>query len=232
VNHDAIDELLAAYVLRSLSGPDAHEADLLLSDHVPTCASCRATLDAFQAVASDLTLDADPIAPPETLLPRLHRELEPRSRRWVGGRAGAVAAGVVVAVAGFAGLGGFVLGQNGGTPADGSAADLAAALEFAKEHDAATSDLGPVTAWEAPGVEEFYITGTEIPQPPTGSVYQLWLLSGSQATYLGDFRPYADGTVILHIQVDPTRADGLLVTVEPEGSTPSQPGAPVWSSAA
>ena len=35
--HEAIEELLAGYVLRSLSGEDAARADHLLSDHVPQC---------------------------------------------------------------------------------------------------------------------------------------------------------------------------------------------------
>ena len=82
-DHEAIDELLAGYVLRSLSGEDAAEADHLLSDHVPTCAACRDTLAAFQDLSADLALDAVPLAPPETLLPRLQRELEPpASREW------------------------------------------------------------------------------------------------------------------------------------------------------
>ena len=37
-DHERIDELLAGYVLRRLSGEDAAEADQLLSDHVPSCA--------------------------------------------------------------------------------------------------------------------------------------------------------------------------------------------------
>jgi len=42
-DHERIDELLAGYVLLSLSGEDAAEADRILVDHVPSCATCRAT---------------------------------------------------------------------------------------------------------------------------------------------------------------------------------------------
>ena len=232
MNHDAIDELLAGYVLRTLSGDDAAQADRLLSEHVPTCAACRVALDAFQGVAADLTLAVDPIAPPEVLLPRLHRELEPRSRRWSGNRGGAVAAGVVAAVIGLAGVGGFAIGQGRTPSGTSNDADIARAVEFAKEHDATLSSVGQVTEISAPGVEEFYITGTNVPAPPAGTAYRLWLSEGSDALYLGDFLPSASGTVVLHVQVDPTGADGLLVTVEPIGSTPTAPGQPVWSSAA
>jgi anti-sigma-K factor RskA len=231
VNHDAIDELLAGYVLRTLSGDDAVQADRLLSEHVPSCAACRVALDAFQGVAADLTLAPDPLAPPEVLLPRLHRELEPRSRRWGGNRGGAVAAGVVAAVIGLAGVGGFAIGQ-GRTAADSNDADIARAVEFAKEHDATLSDVGQVTEIAAPGVEEFYITGTNVPAPPPGMIYRLWLIEGTGARHLVDFRPSASGTVVVHGLVDPTHADGLQVTVEPEGSIQSVPGQPMWSSAA
>ena len=93
--HDRIDELMAGYALRSLSGEDATEADRLLSQHVPDCARCRETLLALSDTVADLAFAADPIAPPETLLPRLHRELEPRERPPLGRWAG-VAAGVAV----------------------------------------------------------------------------------------------------------------------------------------
>jgi hypothetical protein len=36
----------------------------------------------------------------------------------------------------------------------------------------------------------------------------------------------------LEISIDPTAVDHLLVTLEPAGSDPSQPGDPAWASAA
>ena len=62
-DHEGIEELLAGYVLRSLSGADAAEADRLLSDHVPGCATCRQTLDDFQRLSADLGVAAAPMAP-------------------------------------------------------------------------------------------------------------------------------------------------------------------------
>ena len=52
-DHTAIEELLAGYVLRSLTGEDASEADRLLSDHVPICSLCRQTLAGFLGIAND-----------------------------------------------------------------------------------------------------------------------------------------------------------------------------------
>ncbi|HEU5225878.1 MAG TPA: hypothetical protein VFV29_08760, partial [Actinomycetota bacterium] len=75
-DHERIDELLAGYALLSLSGEEAADADRILVDHVPSCATCRATLSEFQAVSGDLALAAPPVDPPETLLPRLHHAID------------------------------------------------------------------------------------------------------------------------------------------------------------
>src|SRR5688500_11090216 len=94
--HDRVEELLAGYALRSLTGDDAREADRLLSEHVPVWENRRATLLAFSETVSVLALAADPMPPPETLLPRLHREIEPLTARRPAGRWVGVAAGMAV----------------------------------------------------------------------------------------------------------------------------------------
>jgi len=132
-DHDEIEELLAGYVLRSLSGADAAEADRLLSDHVPGCTTCRDTLDDLQRLTADLGLAATPVAPPETLLPRLHRELEPQAPRRRPLQLFAVAAGVVAVV----GLAGLTVSQNiRANNADVRADSLANAAQLAALPDA------------------------------------------------------------------------------------------------
>jgi len=233
-SHDAIDELLAGYVLRSLSGPDAAETDRLLTEHVPGCVQCKTTLEAFGAVTADLALATPAIRPPDTLLPRLHRELEPRSGRagrtgrWSPARLVAAAAGFVLVL----GVGGLALTQLGGgdVPALASA-DLQQALQFATQDGATTTDIGPAHEIAAPGVEEFYIYGTNVAQPPAGSVYRLWVQSATQTVHLGDFLPTSDGTVLLRVAIDPTAYDRVMVTVEPADSEASEPGEPAWEAA-
>ncbi len=227
MNHEAIEELLAGYALRSLSGEDAGHADRLLSEHVPTCASCRDALDAFQAVTSELALAAAPVAAPETLLPRLHREMEPAGRRRRPVEVFVVAASVMAVV----GLGGLAVNQ--GIRANHSAAQadqLKQALNFAGQPNAKMVPVGPATEVSQPGVQETYLEGTEVPMPRQGYVYRVWLISGTGATYVGWFLP-EDGLVVLHLPYDASRYDRLEVTVEPVGSTPSQPGQIVWQAA-
>lgn len=223
-DHEAIDELLAGYVLRSLSGEDAAEADHLLSDHVPTCAACRDTLAAFQDLSADLALDATPLSPPETLLPRLHRELEPPASRRRPVQIFAVAASVV-AVVGLAGL--AVTQGLRASDANSRAEDFRSAAQMALRPDSNQVPVGPVNELTAPGVEEFYVMGDNCPQPPEGSVYRVWIVAGGQPTFVTDFLP-EDGQVFLSIPFDPSRYDDLWISVEPAGSEPTTPTDVEW----
>jgi hypothetical protein len=232
--HEAIDELLAGYVLRSLSGEDAVEADRLLTEHVPGCATCRDTLDALGAVAADLGLDASALEPPETLLPRIHRELEPRRSRFrasgawfTGGRIVAVAASVMLVV----GLGGLALSRGGDGGPGGvtlHAADLQQVQELAAAPGSERTTIGPITEVEPSGVREFYVVGEHVPQPPFGTVYRLWATTADGYWYLNEFLPSSTGLVAFRVSVDPTTVEDVFVTVEPIGSVPSEPGAPAW----
>jgi anti-sigma-K factor RskA len=218
-DHESIDELLAGYVLGSLSGADAASVDRLLSEHLPGCARCRETLDAFTGVAADLALDAQPIEPPETLLPSLRRELEPpgvRRRRPV---AAAAVAASVVAVVGLAGLaiqGGRMNDQRTRTDT------MAQALDMLSRPGSTLVPVGPAQEISAPGVNTIYLFGHDIPPSPPGSVYRVWLVAGGAPTYWGEFVPDA-GQVILEIAIRPGAFDDLWITVEPEGSAPTAP---------
>lgn len=231
VSHEVTDELLAGYVLRSLSGADAEAADRLLIEHVPGCSVCRGTLDAFGGAMEGLALAIDPVRPPETLLPRLHREMGVvRGRRsgrgWSPRRLVAVAAGVVLVV----GLGGAAVSQfGGGSNSTLAQADLQNVISMLTNGGHAT-DLGQGQAKEitAPGVHELYIWGDDVPLPPSGHVYRVWALLGTHAEYLGEFAPRADGFLALRVGIDPATIDALLVTEEPSGSQPSTPGDPAW----
>jgi anti-sigma-K factor RskA len=232
--HDDIEELLAGYVLRSLSGEDASRADQLLSDHVPTCAACRDTLAVFQSVTADLALGTGPIEPPDTLLPRLRRDLGPQGIRRRSMGALAVAAGVI-AVVGLAGL--SVTQGMRVNSARNSLNDISAALDFARQPgasmasvDGATSDTEPLTEISDPGVEEFYLVGRNLPSPPPGEVYRIWLVSNSTPTFVGDFTP-DPGFTIVKMAFDPSRYDEILISVEREGSEHDTPSNAVWEAA-
>jgi hypothetical protein len=232
--HEAIEELLAGYVLRSLSGEDAVRADHLLSDHVPSCPACRDSLAVFQAVTADLSLEAAPIRPPDTLLPRLRRDLGAQDRRRSPVAIFAVAASVV-AVVGFAGL--AVTQSIRVNDARSRIDNIGSALDFARrpgtsmvQVDSSSSDTDSLTEISRPGTERFLLVGTDVPMPPEGSVYRVWLLSGTQATFAGEFLPVPGYTVVT-LEFDPSLYDRILISVEPAGSTPDTPEPAVWQTA-
>ena len=233
-SHEAIEELLSGYVLRSLSGEDAVRADQLLSDHVPFCAACRDSLAVFQGVTADLALDAAPMAPPDTLLPRLHRDLGTQQARRRPIAVFAVAAGVV-AVVGLAGLS-VAQGVKAGHTQSWMNG-IAQALDFARQRgasmvqvDSSRSNTGPITEISKPGVEEFFLVGRDLPVPPDGTTYRVWLLSGTTATFAKDFLPHP-GLTVVPLAFDPGRFDGVLISVEPVGSAPLLPHEEVWKTA-
>ena len=235
-DHERIDELMAGYALRSLSGEDAAEADRLLSEHVPGCEHCRATLLTLSDTVADLALAADPIAPPETLLPRLHRELEPRGGRSNFGRWSIVAAGIaaVLITGGIA----VSMGLRAGDLQERN--DLfAQALRFSQRPDAETaplvgsqdSDPAPVSEVSAPDVDHFYLVCTDIPPTPAGVVYGIWLSDGVHAMFAGSFEPQP-GVWVVRVPFDRSRFDRIVITLEAVGSSPETPGQPVWEAAA
>ena len=233
---DRIDELLAGYVLRSLAGEDAAEADRLLSEHVPDCDRCREALRAFGETVADLALDADPIAPPETLLPRLHRELEPPAARPAPGRWTAVASGVAAILI----VGGVAVSMGvraGDLQANNDL--LGDALAFSQRPGADTAPLGgpeasspaPVAEITVPDEDHFFLIGEDVPSPPAGLVYGIWLSDGTDLVFAGTFVPRPQMTVV-SVPFDRSRYDRVLITLEVEGAEPTVPGDAVWEAAA
>jgi hypothetical protein len=234
-DHERIEELLAGYAVRALSGEDAVEADRLLSEHVPSCARCRATLLAFTGTAADLAFAVDPIDPPKILLARLHRELEPRTRRPLGWWAG-VAAGAAVAVV----AAGLALSQGMRALDLEHRNDLVnEVLQYIQRPGASsdrlvgaeTSGTAPMSEVTAPDVGYFYLLGTDVPPPPPGTVYGIWLSDGLDPVFAGIF-PWGPGVRVVKVPFDRSRFDRMLVTVEEVGPAPEAPGPPVWEAAA
>ena len=228
-DHEQIEELLAGYVLRSLSGEDAAAADRLLAEHVPSCLTCRGLLADFRVITADLALAASPMRPPETLLPHLHRELESPARRTRRPLQFLAVAASVVVVAGLAGLAVTqgVRAHNGearATALSNRAATLSNIMDFVAQPDATVAPVGPASEISEPGRELFYLYGRDVPMPAPGMVYRVWLVDGSVPTYVGEFLP-DQGFVGVEIRFDPSRYDALWVCLAPAGSarlTPSE----------
>lgn len=238
-DHDRIEELLAGHVLQSLSDDDAREAERLLSEHVPSCRPCRATLRDLQEVMGELALGVEPLAPPEMLLPRLHRAMGapvPRRRPVVV----MAAAGAIVAVVGMTGL---ALGQGiRASNADRRIGLMSEALQVASRPDATRVRLvGTDTSGEsavpveisAPGVEVLYLICDGVALPAPGKIYRVWFGEGTSFRFVSAFEPGPDVTV-LRLAFDPSRIDRIVITEERSDIEPAQPdlSAIRWSDAA
>ncbi len=237
-DHDRIEELLAGYVLQSLSGEDASRADRLLASHVPSCSLCREILVEFQAVTGDLALTVPPMEPPDALLPRLHREIRsgpafaPVHRFSVPALAAAASFVALVAVAGFA------VSLSGRVDEIESQRELVTqALSDASARGAAPVGLRaeegnrPDNAIvEISGPERFTLVGTAVPDPRAGDVYRIWFGRGGQWDYAGEFVPEG-GYVVLALSIDTSQYDQLLITEEPASAEPTSPADDwAWSS--
>jgi len=231
LDHERIEELLAGYVLLSLSGEDATRADRLLSEHVPTCPLCRETLAGFQAVAGELPLAAAPAPVPDLVLPRIHRGMADTPARDLRGMSRIAVAASVAALVGMAGFSVSLSGRA--SKAEEQRGRAFAVLSAMRQPGASPVSLrsqsgsaGGLVEVSGPTFERMYIYGDEVPDPAPGYEYQLWLGSGGTFQPVGDpFFP-EDGIVLLELaNVDTSRFDEIWITEELVGSHPSAPSA-------
>ncbi len=230
LDHERIEELLAGYVLLSLTGEDATRADRLLSEHVPTCPLCRETLTGFQAVAGELPLAAAPAPVPDLVLPRIHRGMADTPAR---GRRGMSRIAVAAGVAALVGMVGFSVSLSGrASKAEEQRGRALAVLSAMRQPGAAPVNLlsqsgsaeGLVEV-SGPTLERMYVYGDDVPDPAPGHVYQLWLGSGGTFQPIGPAFLPEDGIVLLELTVDISRFDEIWITEELAGSHPSAPSA-------
>jgi hypothetical protein len=240
VDHERIDELLAGYVLLSLSGDEAAEADRILVDHVPSCATCRATLSEFQAVSGDLALAAAPVDPPETLLHRLHQAMDEVPLAGRTPRRGALIAVAASAVA-LVAMGGLslVLGSrlSNAETRTGTALEILSAMRSpgASPVNVSPQDQTPpesgMVEISAPDIRRLYIAAEFCPEPAPGHAYQLWLGSEGEWTPVGEMFWPDDGTLLLEVEgVDVSRYDEIWITEEAVAHPPTRPSSegPSW----
>jgi Anti-sigma-K factor rskA, C-terminal len=242
-DHDDIEELLAGYVLGGLSGEDAARADTLLTEHVPGCPMCRDTLSDFQAVTGDLALAAPARRPPDTLLPRLRRELAAPGGRGRGGSRRTRSITVLAAAASFAAIlavGGLAMSMMGrASKAESQRKFLQDAIQTASAAGVSpVSMAGQGSSTSTPEQAPSEITSPDrelilycqaCPDPQPGEAYRVWLGSNGSYTYRGQFVPDG-GWVGIRLPIDTSRYDEILITEEPIDQSPSNPALPGrWS---
>ena len=235
-DHDRIEELLAGYALRALSGEDAREADRLMAEHVPTCLRCRATLQDFMTLEGDLGLAATAADPPDLLFPRLRQEI---AERRMPKRRPLVAWAAVVAAAAMVGLVSWnTVALNGRVArSERREVSLTSAVNIVSDPHSKTVNVPAQHAPSAthliaayiPGREEMSVMGTGVPDPVRGDIYRIWLVTPEgPSTLAGEFLPEG-GLVAFIFYTDLTGYSALLITEE-EGESEGEPSGPIrWA---
>lgn len=228
--HERIEELLAGYALLSLSGEDAAEADRLLTDHVPSCPTCRRTLSSFQALSGELALAVDPEPPPDLVLTRIHRGIQEVPLAGGPSRRGAfvaLAASVVALVV----MGGLSFAMV--TRASRAEDERSLAIELLELMQ--SPGVSPVTVdpqagtpsastfLGVPDIRRFYLLADDCPEPRSGHAYQLWLGDDGSFTPFGEMFVPSGGSVLIRLTVDVARFDEIWITEEVAGSQPRAP---------
>ena len=230
-DHSLIEELLAAAALRGLS---AEDTELLARERAShgACEECARIEAEFMEVAGRIGFSLAPVARPETSAdevlrraPRAGARVPSRQQDHRHRRTGewwrpvvAIAAALAVALT-LVGAGWLLRGAR--SPATKpSGAQL---VRFA----GATGNLAMAYV---PGESGAVFFGSQLPDPGTGKVYEVWTLQGQQPLRMACLAP-SSGTVLQYASAGLGSASQMAVTVE-SSSCPSAPTTkPVFSAA-
>ena len=222
-DHAAIEELLSADALGGLD--DADRAELLRqrADH-GACEECARLEVELAEVAGRLGLSLEPVPVRAGMADEILRaagaergddvavpaavDLDARRRS----RSGAWK-GLVAAAAAFL----FVCGFLVRSVTDQGGGELAASRFVRFSGDAGTLAM----AYE-PGKPGVVFFGSDLPDPGTGQVYEIWMIEGEQAPVSGGCVRPEDGRILTFVDADLGDTDTMAVTVEPD-SCPSAP---------
>ena len=226
VDHDRWTDSAGAYVLGAMA-PDERAR---FESHLATCATCREEVDELRPAAEALPMASPPVLPPRELKDRIMAEVEreaallasagatadgapappPRPRRrglsWLSGwrlvPVGAVL--IVAAVLAVAALSG------GGTTTYTAQVQASGATAHIKVED-----------------DQATLVAANLPAPPAGKVYEVWLMPKGSTTPQPTsvlFTPNADGTVEAKIPGSMANVQQVIVTDEPPNGTATPTG--------
>ena len=244
--HDQLGDQAAPYVLGALT-PAERQA---FEAHLAECALCAAEVRSLTPVAAALAYRAPPAQPDARVRVRLLTALSTRSPSHVGWLAAAASVALAVALGGYAAqLRGRVTGlesrlREATVRADASqrlvadarriAFDAQSAVAVLAAPDLARIDLAGQPAAPGASARAFWsrsrglvFTASNLPAPPPGRAYQLWVLTAQPAPIsAGMMTPDANGRVNARFDTpaDLPRPVAMAVTLEPEGGVAAPTG--------
>jgi anti-sigma-K factor RskA len=226
--HEHWHDATAAYLLGALD--DVERA--AFEEHLAGCPACREEVDLLRPAVKALPVSVEPVAPPPSLKARIMAEVEreasllaaagPEADRPPAERTrrrrfslrvprlvpAAVAAGLLVA--------GIAIGVAVGGLQGADERSVTAQVSGAS---------GATVSLEMNG-EEGRLMARELPAPPSGRVYQVWLKRDGHAPEptAALFMPSRDGAATASVPGALEDVDQVIVTDEPDGGSPQPTG--------
>jgi anti-sigma-K factor RskA len=235
MEHQQLEESVAAYALNALDDADRSQTERTLLEHLSGCASCRDLFNDLREVTADLALAVSPREVRPELEARILEGLPERAPRVevppAPGRSRFGRVATFAAAAALVALGAWnVQLTSRVNDATRRTETVTAALGLLGAPDAHSTRLagngGTLVFVYRPG--EAVLVGHDIADPAEGRVLHLWLMRAGVPTSAGAFRP-VDGSVVLSLRIDPAGYDAVAVTVEkaPRASKPTR--SPIYS---
>jgi anti-sigma-K factor RskA len=244
--HDQLGDQAASYVLGALTPAEKQAFEA----HLATCATCAAEVRSLTPMAGALAHLATPAEPAAHVRARLLAALPGGSRSALSWLAIAASVALAVALGSYAAqLRGRVTtlegrlrdttlraeaGERQVADARRTAFEAQSAVAVLAAPDLARIDLAGQPAAPSASARAFWsrsrglvFTASNLPAPPPGRAYQLWVLTAQPAPIsAGMMRPDASGRVNARFDMpaDLPRPVALAVTLEPEGGVPAPTG--------
>jgi hypothetical protein len=231
-DHERIEELLAVRALGGLDGDDDAELERALAEHGPACATCARLSAELEEAAGSLAFALEPAAVPEWMEDHVVARALGTGTPLVavGGTAAAPAAPrradrpgrtwrALVGVAAAFGLlsAGWLLREVTVPEPEETTPALAGTQVVTFE-----GAEGTLAVAYRPGEAGVYIVGSDLPAPPQGKVYEVWMIQDSAPVAGPCLVPEADGSLFTYVDAELGTTDTMAVTVEPS-SCPDAP---------
>jgi len=228
MNHDRIEELLAARVLGGLDDADAAALEVEMASH-GDCEECRQIERELTETAGRMAFALDPVAVDPGMADRIlatgtsrgagptetadavTRRREGRGWRTVVAVAAAMALVAVVAATAL---------RPGGRTTDVTARPAQTIVRF-------QGDAGNLAMAYTPGAPGAIFWGSDLPDPGADHVYEIWMIQGDTPVSGGCVTPNADGSLAVAVDADLGTTSEMAVTVEPASCPGAPSGVPV-----
>lgn len=224
MTHEQVWELLPAFALHAL---DPDEAQGVVA-HLPSCDRCQRELAALRQTSDELGTAVVQLSPPPGLRDAVLTGIRPRRDvvTLTGGWAVGLAAAAAVLIVVLAAVGVSLNRQLAAVSARLAVQEQVLSL-LAAPSARSVALTGEVSATVRfvfdPDRGRGALVVADLRDPGRESVYQLWLIAGTQPDSAGVFRPMPGQPVILPVSADFTRYQAVAISVEHAPTGAPQP---------